>query len=52
MGTLFIRSLPVDCVIGIHPFERASRQRLFISLTIDTDFAAAAAADDIEPGKD
>ena len=52
MGTVFIRSLPVDCVIGIHPFERASRQRLFISLTIDTDFAAAAAADDIEHAVD
>ena len=48
MGTLFIRSLPVDCIIGIHPFERASRQRLHISLTLNTDFSAAAADDDID----
>lgn len=48
MGTLFIRSLPVDCIIGIHPFERASRQRLLISLTLSTDFSKAAADDDIE----
>lgn len=47
MGVLFVRSLPVDCVIGIHPFERASRQRLFISLTLETDFTAAARTDDI-----
>ena len=47
MGTLFIRSLPVDCIIGIHPFERASRQRLFISLTLSTEFSDAAAEDDI-----
>lgn len=48
MGTLFIRSLPVDCIIGIHPFERASRQRLYISLTLSTEFSDAAAEDDIE----
>ena len=48
MGTLFIRSLPVDCVVGIHPFERASRQRLLISLTLSVDFDAAAQGDRIE----
>lgn len=52
MGTLFIRSLPVDCIIGIHPFERASRQRLLISLTLSTDFSEAAAEDDIERALD
>ena len=48
MGTLFVRSLPVDCIIGIHPFERASRQRLLISLTLTADFTAAARDDEIE----
>lgn len=47
MSTLFIRSLPVECIIGVHPFERASRQRLLISLTLTTDFSAAADSDDI-----
>ena len=47
MGTLFVRSLPVDCIIGIHPFERASRQRLLISLTLTADFSAAAERDEI-----
>ncbi len=52
MGTLFLRSLPVDCIIGVHPFERASRQRLFISLTLSVDFRNAAAEDDIEHAVD
>ncbi len=52
MGTLFIRALPVDCIIGIHPYERASRQRLLISLTLSADFDAAAAGDDIESALD
>jgi dihydroneopterin aldolase len=48
VGTLFIRDLPVDCVIGIHPYERAARQQLIISLSLETDFTAAAATDDID----
>ncbi len=47
MGTLFIRELPVQCIIGIHPFERASRQTLLISLTAEADFSEAAACDDL-----
>lgn len=47
MGTLFIRDLPVECTIGVHPFERGSRQRLLISLTIGADFTEAAGSDDI-----
>lgn len=45
MGTLFIRELPVECVIGIHPFERCSRQRLLITVVLETSFRDAAAAD-------
>lgn len=52
MGTLFVRSLPVDCVIGIHPFERSSRQRLLISLTLEVDFTEAARTDAIEQAVD
>ena len=52
MGTLFVRYLPVDCIIGIHPFERASRQRLLISLTLTADFDAAAERDEIEHATD
>ena len=47
MGTLFIRELPVECVIGVHPHERGSRQRLLVSVTLETAFEAAAEHDDI-----
>lgn len=52
MGTLFIRSMPVQCVIGVHPFERVSRQQLLISLMLELDFADAAASDDIDQAMD
>ena len=52
MGTLFVRSLPVECVIGVHAFERASRQQLLISLTLEMDFSRAAATDDVEHALD
>lgn len=47
MGTLFIRELPVECVIGIHPHERQSRQRLLISVELEIGFQDAAAADEL-----
>jgi dihydroneopterin aldolase len=45
VGTVFIRRLPVDCVIGVHPYERVSRQRLLVSVSLETDFSKAAATD-------
>ncbi|MGE0626026.1 MAG: dihydroneopterin aldolase [Pseudomonadales bacterium] len=47
MGILFIRDLPVECVIGVHPHERNSRQRLLISIELRTSFRDAAATDDL-----
>lgn len=52
MGTLFIRSLPVDCIIGVHAYERASRQRLLVSLTLETDFTDPARTDDVDRAVD
>ena len=52
MGTVFIDKLCVECVIGIHAHERATRQRLLISVELDMDFRAAAAADDIDTAMD
>ena len=45
MGTVFIRRLPVDCVIGVHPHERGSKQRLLVSVSLETDFSKAAQTD-------
>ncbi len=52
MGTLFIRELPVECVIGVHPDERQSRQRLLVSLEIETSFRDAAAGDELDHAVD
>ena len=43
--TIFIRRLPVACIIGVHPEERGSRQQLLVSVELTTDFNQAAASD-------
>ena len=42
----------MDCVIGIHDFERGSRQRLLLSIVLEMDFRVAAASDDIDDALD
>jgi dihydroneopterin aldolase len=45
---VFVRQLPVDCVIGVHADERAGRQRLLISVEIVSDFSEAVASDRLD----
>ena len=52
MGTLLLRRLPVDCIIGVHPHERGSRQRLMVNVALETDFSRAAAGDALEEALD
>jgi dihydroneopterin aldolase len=47
VAQIFIENLRVECVIGVHDFERRSRQRLSISVTMTTDLERAAASDDL-----
>jgi dihydroneopterin aldolase len=47
MDQILIDDLAVSCTIGIHDWERSSRQHLLISLVLDTDISAAATSDDI-----
>lgn len=42
-----MRDLQVDCIVGIHPHERVTPQRVCVDLEFDYDFAAAAASDAI-----
>ncbi len=44
--TILIHDLAVDCVIGIHEWERAHPQRLFLDVEMAFDVRAAAAGDD------
>ena len=46
--TIFIRRLPVTCIIGVHPHERTSQQQLIISVELDLDLDPAAASDQLE----
>lgn len=47
IGTTGLQGLRVDCIVGIHPHERETRQSVLLDIEMDNDFAAAAAADAI-----
>ena len=43
-----IERLELDCIIGINPWERLTRQRITIDIEINADLSAAGASDAIE----
>ncbi len=45
MDIIYIRDLKIDAVIGVHDWERARPQSLYLSLEMGTDIRAAAAED-------
>lgn len=47
MDRILLERIPVDCLIGTRPEERQRRQPLAISVTLECDFRAAAASDDL-----
>ena len=51
-GTVYIRGLQVEAVIGIHARERRRPQPLLIDVEMQADTAAAAATDDIRHALD
>lgn len=48
MDKVIIQNLQVYGILGIHPHEQRTPQRIQISLKADTDIQKAAAADDIQ----
>jgi dihydroneopterin aldolase len=52
MAIIRIHDLAADTIIGIYPHERESRQRIYISIELQTDIAAAAATDDFKKALD
>ena len=48
MGTIYIRDLRAEAVIGIYGWEREVRQTVSMDVEMDTDTSAAAREDDIE----
>lgn len=48
MDIIFIKSLKIDCVIGIYDWERTIRQTIELDIEAATDITSAAASDDIK----
>ncbi len=48
MDQVFINNLQIYGILGIHPHEQRTPQRIQISLRVDTDIQSAAQADDIQ----
>ena len=48
LDTVKIERLELDCIIGINPWERLTKQQITVDIEIDTDLAAAGNSDSIE----
>lgn len=46
-GTIELERLEIDCIVGIHPFERVQEQKVFLDVLLDIDFAPAAASENV-----
>lgn len=47
IGTIGLKGLRIDCIVGIYDHERTGDQALFLDVEADRDFAAAAASDHV-----
>jgi len=47
IDTVRIEQLELDCLIGINPWERLTKQRITIDITMDVDLSAAGRSDSI-----
>ena len=52
MDTVFVRSLTLDAILGVHPHERETPQRVRISFALATDASRAARDDDLAQAVD
>ena len=48
IGTIGLKDLRIDCIVGIYPHERVELQPLFVDIEVDHDFDAAAAAEHVD----
>jgi FolB domain-containing protein len=48
LDTIRIERLELDCVIGINAWERLTRQRITLDISLDADLSAAGMSDAIE----
>lgn len=52
IGTAGVKSLRIECIIGVYEHERQTPQSLIVDIDLDYDFAAAAASDAIHDAVD
>lgn len=52
IGTTGLKSLQVDCIVGIYEHERQQPQRVVLDIDLDYDFAAATGSDAIADALD
>lgn len=50
--TVFINKLKVECVIGVHAWERKQPRTLLLDIELDTDIRKAAKSDDLKHALD
>ncbi|NQW20500.1 MAG: dihydroneopterin aldolase [Chloroflexi bacterium] len=48
LDTIRIEQLVLDCIIGINPWERLTKQRIIIDIEMNADLSAAGKSDSIE----
>ena len=48
LDTVRIERLQLDCIIGINPWERLTKQRITIDIAMNTDLSASGESDAIE----
>ena len=49
---LIIRGLELQCVVGVHDWERLMPQRIIVDITLRGDYSAAAESDDLGDAPD
>lgn len=52
VGTAGLKSLQIDCIVGVYEHERTTQQRIVLDVEMDYDFAAAAQSDSISDAVD
>jgi len=48
IGTIGLKNLHIECIVGIYPHERTDAQPLFVDVEVDHDFDSAAAAEHVD----
>lgn len=52
VGTAGLKSLHIDCIVGVYEHERTTPQRVVVDVEMDYDFEAAAQSDSIADAVD